>query len=88
MTKTAKLAGVTLQLNFAVEDEDGDVETILTQPINIVAKAWRTGWASEASNALIADAIERLTAPPAPEITKSETNGSNRAQRRQAVRKK
>lgn len=81
MSKTAKFAGAQVVFFFMVEDEEGDVETVPTQPLNINSKTWRSEWESPGAQAVIDQAVLQLQTPTG-------TNGTNRQQRRQAARKK
>lgn len=69
MSKTAKFAGARVVFTFAVEDEEGDVDTYSTQEIVVTSKDWRQKWSSEGSSALIAQAVAQI------ESNVAETNG-------------
>lgn len=47
-----RFAGVHIVYNFTVEDEDGDVSPLSTQPFAVPAKTWRTEWETGASKRL------------------------------------
>lgn len=85
MTRTAKFAGAQVVFFFAVEDEDGDVDNVPTQPITVKAKEWRNGWSSEASTALIAGCVAQLEAATPSE---PEPSDDGHQPRRRAPRKK
>lgn len=87
VAKKARFAGARLVMLFAVEDEDGDVENMSTEPLLISAKEWRAAWFTPSSGEVIARAIAQIETPPAADPTNN-GNGTNRQQKRAATRKR